>query len=74
MTALHIHAPSGYYLGQVRGAGCVKWRTVIKTRNSWRNAMAGAVKRMGDGDRHVRVIFCTSDGWYEPNVVMEAKR
>lgn len=69
---LHIHAPKGYYLGQLRGYGCRNWRTVIKTRNSWRHAMAGAVKKMSVDDKRARVIFCTDDGWYGPTLIIEA--
>ena len=74
MTAPHIHAPRGHYLGQLKGFGCRKWRTVIKTRNSAKHALAGAVRKMTKNDKRARVIFCTDDGWYEPNVVMEASK
>ena len=69
MTAIHINRPSGEYIGQVKRIGARTWRTVIKTKNSAKHAMAGAVKRMADGDKRVRVIFCAE--WYDPVVVME---
>ena len=72
VSAPHIHAPQGEYVGQVRGQGCRIWRTVITTKNSAKHALAGAVRKMKPGDKRARVLFCAE--WYDPVVVMEASR
>lgn len=69
MSAIHINRPHGEYVGQVKRYGARTWRTVITTKNSARNAMAGAVKRMGAEDKRVRVLFCAE--WYDQVIVME---
>ena len=73
MTALHIYAPTGYYIGQVRREGCRNWRTVTRNNNSWRNAMAGAIRKMKEGDKRARVLWRDKEGWFGPEVIMEAK-
>jgi len=72
MTSLHIHAPKGEYVGQLRGYGCRKWRSVITTKNSAKHALAGAVRKMQKNDKRARVIFCAE--YYDPVVVMEASK
>lgn len=74
MTVVHIHAPKGYYLGQVRLYGHRKWETVTGERDTAENAMAQAVMSMTEHHKRARVLFITYDGWYEPNIVMEAHR
>ena len=69
---IHIHAPSGYYLGQVRAAYAKRWRTVTGKCKSDTAAMAKAVKAMDFCHKRARVIFCAE--LYEPNVVMELSR
>lgn len=74
MRILHIHAPSGYYLGQVKRLWEKRWRTVTLELTEAKTAMAIAVLRMEKEDSRARVIFCTHDGYYDPNVVMELKK
>lgn len=72
MTTVHIHTPKGEYIGQVRGYGCRKWRTVSKGRRSAQRTLAAAVRKMKPSDKRARVLFCAE--WYEPVVLMEASR
>ena len=74
MTQVHIHAPKGYYLGQIRKPWGRQWETVSKDLTDGRTAMAVAVLRMTKEHHKARVIFVTIDGYYDPHVVMEAKR
>lgn len=74
MSAIHIYAPAGYYLGQVRRRGARRWRTVTGRRKTMESAMAGATLKMHKHDLRARVLFCTVDGWHEPMVAMESKK
>ncbi len=74
MTIVHIHAPAGYYLGQVRRRGAKLWRTVTGKCTTDTGAMARAVQSMRADDKRARVIWCDRDGWYGPNIVMECAR
>lgn len=69
---IHIHAPKGYYLGQIRLLGHQKWETVTGKRDTPENAMAQAVLSMTENHKRARVLFIAD--WYEPNIVMECKR
>ena len=71
-TLVHIHAPKGHYIGQVRLYGCRKWQTVTGRCTRAELAMADAVKQMSEMHKRARVLFIAD--WYEPNVVMECKR
>lgn len=72
MTTVHIHAPEGHYVGQIRRDWERKWRTVTKDLLDLKTAMAIAVLRMDKDDKRARVLFVAD--WYEPVVVMECKR
>lgn len=74
MTYVHIHAPAGKYIGQVRLYGHRKWDTVTMGCKSAEQAMSSAVMFMTANHHRARVLFITDDGWYEPNIVMECKR
>lgn len=72
MSTLHIHAPSGIYIAQVRRRFERKWTQVggeFKQKNRAHSTAAGNM--VGDFVR-ARVLFCTD--WYEPTIVMEASR
>lgn len=69
--SLHIHAPSGFYLGQIRLRGHRLWETVAKSKNA-KAAMIGAINKMGPDHKRARVLFCSA--WYEPNIVMELNK
>lgn len=71
-SPIHIHRPPSYYIGQVRARGARKWRSVTGKRKSMKSAMADAVLAMRDNDKRARVLLCTTCGYYEPVVVMEA--
>jgi hypothetical protein len=71
-TLVHIHAPKGHYIGQVRRYGHQKWETVTMPTQRAELAMANAVQSMSADHHRARVLFIAD--WYEPNVVMEAKR
>jgi hypothetical protein len=70
----HVHAPAGYYLGQIRGRGCRRWLTVTGQCSTATGAMSRATAKMRDDDKRARVLWITRDGWYEPNLVMECVR
>lgn len=72
MSVVHIHAPKGYYIGQVRLYGYRKWETVTGPCKSDTQAMARAVQHMTMNYKRARVLFIAD--WYEPNIVMECKR
>lgn len=71
---LHIYAPPSYYLGQVRRTGAQKWRTVTGKSKSLSRAMCAAIKAMREDDKRARVLLCTTCGYLEPVVVMEAAK
>ena len=70
---IHIHAPKGHYIGQVRARGYKLWTTVTSECKSANAAMVQAVMAMELGHFRARVIFVVESGYYEPNVVMELK-
>lgn len=70
---LHICWTRGYYIGQVRMPGCRKWHDVTGRCKTPESALSRAALKMR-GMKRARVLFVDSSGWYEPNVVMEAKR
>lgn len=68
---LHIHAPAGKYIAQVRKPGHRLWETVGKPTKCKRTAAKRAVGAMVErGCKRARVLWCSE--WYEPTVVMEA--
>jgi len=73
VTLVHINRPRGHYIGQVRAYGHRYYKTVTGKCKSPEGAMARATKQM-KGYHRARVLFIDSSGWYEPNIVMEAKR
>ena len=72
MTMVHIHAPKGYYIGQIRLYGHRKWETVTENLPDMNVAMSLAVLAMKPGHKRSRVLFIAD--WYEPVVVMECNR
>ena len=72
MTRVHIHAPKGHYIGQVRLYGHRKWQTVTGRCTRDTLAMADAIQFMTDRHKRARVLFIAD--WYEPVIVMEAHR
>lgn len=73
MSTVHILVARGHYIGQVRRAGARRWTTVTGGCRSAEGAMARAAAKM-KGHLRARVLFIDNSGWYEPNVVMEARR
>ena len=78
MTAnIHILRTSGYYLGQTRGYGCRRWRTVTHKCRTAERALAVAAMRMNRDDKRARALYCPSGdtgSYYSPVVSMEAQR
>lgn len=72
MTIVHIHCPSGEYIGQARAKGFRKWRTLHRSKMSAEHALVGAIEKRGHSDTQFRVLFCAE--WYEPSIVMECRR
>jgi hypothetical protein len=73
-NVVHIHAPKGHYIGQVKRLWAKRWRTVTKDLLDAKTAMAIAVLRMDKDDHRARVLFIDDEGWYEPHVVIEATK
>jgi len=71
---VHVHRPSGHYIGQTRGWGRKRWTTVTGRCTSPEAAMARAVLKMRANDKGARVLFVDNSGWYEPNLCMECTR
>lgn len=71
-TLIHIHAPKGHYIGQVRLYGHRKWETVTEKLSDAEVAMSLAVLAMKQSHKRSRVLFIAD--WYEPAIVMECKR
>ncbi|OUM37343.1 hypothetical protein B8W76_05950 [Pseudomonas aeruginosa] len=69
---LHINCPTGKYIAQIKGRGCRLWETVGEPFDAPKAAMCAAVNAMTERHKRARVLFCSP--WYEPNVVMEAKK
>jgi len=74
MTRLHIYAPACYYLAQVRGYGCRKWRSLPGKYKSGQAAIIGAIRVMRQGDKRSRVMMIARSGYLDPVVVMECRR
>ena len=68
MTYVHIYAPPGRYVGQIRRYGHRRWEHIINSKTA-KAAMVAAVRSMGDDHKRARVLFCTD--WHEPHIVME---
>ena len=71
-TLVHIHAPKGHYIGQIRLYGHRKWETVTEKLSDAEVAMSLAVLAMKQSHKRSRVLFIAE--WYEPKIVMECKR
>jgi hypothetical protein len=71
-TLVHIHAPKGHYIGQIRLYGHRKWKTVTVPCTRAELAMATAVQFMSEHHKRARVLLIAE--WYDPIVVMECKR
>jgi len=76
--ALHVcYGPPGNYIGQVRGVGCRKWRTVTRRCGTAEAALSRAVCRMRHDDKRARALWVALahvEDWYGPHVAMEASR
>jgi hypothetical protein len=73
MTLIHINIPRGYYIGQVRAFGYRRWKTITGHCRTAEAAMSKATAKM-KGYHRARVLFIDNSGWYEPTIIMEAKR
>ena len=70
---VHICRPRGYYIGQLRGIGCRRWRTVTGHCRSDMGALRNAISKAGRDDKRARTLFIDRSGWYEPNLGAEAR-
>lgn len=71
---LTICRPTGCFIGQVRRTGFRKWETVTMKHASAERALACAIRRMTREHKRARVLFLDASGYYEPNLMMEARR
>ena len=67
---LHIHAPKGVYIAQVRRLFERKWTQVGGKYTDKHRAQSLAAGNMAGDFKRARVLFCAD--WYDPIVVMEA--
>ena len=76
MSHIHILRAKGSYIGQVRGYGCRRWRTVTGKCRSAESALSCALAKMHRDDKRARALFVPNFewSWYEPSVAMEASR
>jgi hypothetical protein len=72
MRILHVYAPKGEYIGQVRRRGHRLWETVGKPSKTAEAAMIKALKGMTPEHKRARVLLCTE--WHDPHVLMELTR
>lgn len=70
--SLHIHAPRGHFIGQVRPKGFRHWETVTGRRNDRGTCLRLAVTKMPFRGS-IRVLFVDESGYYEPSVVFEGR-
>lgn len=70
--SLHIHAPKGVYVAQVRKPYHKLWETVGPEFESGHDAEIAAIEGMTKEHKRARVLFCAE--WYDPILVMEASR
>ena len=71
MSLVHIYAPNGHYIGQIRRAGHRLWETVSNCENE-QTAIICAVAAMTEHYKRARVLFVTE--WHEPVIIMECNR
>lgn len=76
MSTIHILRTKGSYIGQVRGYGCRRWRTVTGKCRSAEAALSLALGKMRSDDKRARALFMPNFewSWYEPHIAMEAAR
>jgi hypothetical protein len=73
MTDVHIYAPPGHYIGQVRAEGCRTWETVTMDYATLEDALIKASKFFTEKKR-IRVLFIDDSGYHEPTLMFEGKR
>ena len=70
---LHIHRSRGHYIGQVRRTGARNWQDCTGKCRTAELAIARAALRF-NGYKRIRVLFCDTSGYYDPNLVFEGRR
>ena len=68
--SVHIHAPGGVYIAQVRRLNERMWTQVGGNFSVKHRAQGAAAQNMVGEFKRARVLFCAE--WYDPIVVMEA--
>lgn len=71
---LHIHAPDGYYIGQVRKRGSQNWEGVTGRCKSAESALAKALLAMHPSDSRARALFVDREGWFMSRPVLESAK
>jgi hypothetical protein len=69
-SVLHIHAPKGTYIAQVRRLFERKWTQVGGEFADKHRAQGMAAQNMVGDFKRARVLFCAE--YYDPIIVMEA--
>jgi hypothetical protein len=73
MSLVHIYAPKGHYIGQIRRTGHRLWETVGDGKHTQETAaMVCAVAAMTEDHKRARVLFVTE--WHDPVIIMECNR
>jgi hypothetical protein len=73
MNGIHIFAPRGHYIGQVRKAGHKLWETATAEFESAEDALFVLATKMA-GMKRGSILIVDDSGYYEPNLVMEISR
>ena len=75
MAEVHICAPDGRYIGQVRWRGCRRWLTVTTRRRTPETALRAAATTFSRGAHRLRVLWVGTDPcYYDPRVVIDVVR
>lgn len=72
---VHVFAPGGHYLGQLRRVGCRNWQTITGRCSTRESAIARAARRArGREWKRLRVLFVCDNPYYGPTIVFEGKK
>jgi hypothetical protein len=72
-TKIHILAPRGHYIAQVRRPYHRLWKTIGNKSKTAEDALRWVAKNMAGMGRG-RVLFIDENTYYEPNLVFEVRR
>lgn len=74
MIHIHINRPAHHFIGQIRRYGHQRWETVTGKCKTHQAAMCKAINAMAADHNRARVLLIADCGYYEPTVVLEARK